>query len=194
MHGLVNRSIQNFLSDTYGQALWQEVSAAAELGFDGFEPMLSYDDALTEAVLCAAAARLDRGREGVLEDIGTYLVSHPNLQALRRLLRFGGVEFSDFLYSLEDLQARGRLAVPELDLPRLELQEHSPERFTLTCQTPHGGFGHAIVGVLRAMADDYGALVLLEHVGSNGDVEMIGIDLLDHQHAEGRRFELAAAF
>ena len=62
-----------------------------------------------------------------------------------------------------------------------------------------------MVGVLRAMADDYGALVFLEHGGSReakstpgGPVpasevgpEVVEITLLDVEFHEGRHFELA---
>ena len=192
MHGLINRSIQCFLRDTYGPRLWAEVADRAGLGVDGFEAMLPYPDALTPALLNAAARVLDRPRDGVLEDIGTYLVSHPGIPALRRLLRFGGVGFVDFLQSLDDVQGRGRLAVPDLELPQLELRDHTPGRFTLTCRSAYPGFGHVMVGVLRAMADDYGALVLLEHQGTRGEVDRIAIELLDQRFAEGRRFELLA--
>ena len=128
MHGLINRSIQCFLRDTYGDRIWVEVSDAAGLRFDGFEAMLTYEDALTGAVLSAAAQRLGRPRDGVLEDLGTYLVSHPNLEALRRLLRFGGVNFVDFLNSLEDLPEHGRLGLPDLELL------HLLQRQLLFCQ------------------------------------------------------------
>ncbi|MEZ5911530.1 MAG: heme NO-binding domain-containing protein [Paracoccaceae bacterium] len=191
MHGLINRSIQCFLRDTYGADTWLRVAGEARLAFDGFEAMLTYDDALTEEVLVAASLVLARPREAILEDIGTYLVSHPPLQSLRRLLRFGGVGFVDFLHSLDDLQGRGLLAVPDLELPQLVLRDHTPSCFTLVCRSPHKGFGHVMLGVLRAMADDYGALVLLDHQGANGDCETIQIDVLEAQFAEGRRFELA---
>ena len=192
MHGLINRSIQCFLRDTYGDRIWVEVSDAAGLGFSGFEAMLTYEDALTGAVLSAAEQRLGRPRDGVLEDLGTYLVSHPNLEALRRLLRFGGGNFVDFLHSLDDLQGRGRLAVPDLDLPQLELRDHLSGTYTLTCRSHHRGFAHVMLGVLRAMADDYGALALLEYQGAKGDVEIISITLADQQFAQGRQFDLAA--
>ena len=192
MHGLINRSVQCFLRDTYGPSLWQRVVREARLGFDNFETMLHYDDALTGAVLNAAALALDRPRETVLEDLGTYLVSHPHLEPLRRLLRFGGVSFLDFLHSLDDLQGRGHLAVPDLDLPALDLIEEGGGRFTLLCRGGPTGVGHVMVGVLRAMADDYGALVLLDHAGTEDAVEAIAIHLLDQRFAEGRRFELAA--
>lgn len=191
MHGLINRSIQCFIGDTYGPQAWSQIADAAEVGADGFEAMLTYEDPVSYAVLDAAALRLSRSRNSILEDLGTYLVSHPNTEPLRRLLRFGGVTFVEFLHSLDDLQGRGRMAVPDLDLPSLELMEHTPDRFTLQCRSRNPGLGHVIVGVLRAMADDYGALAMLDHQGMRDGVDLIAIDLLDQSFAEGRRFELA---
>lgn len=192
MHGLINRSIQVFLRHTYGEALWGRVAFEADLGFDSFEAMLAYDDDLTVRVIDAAAAALSRPRETVLEDLGTFLVSHPNLERLRRLLRFAGVDFVDFLHSLDDLPGRGRMAVPDLDLPLLELRGQGPERFLLICRAPFAGVGHVMVGLLRAMADDYGALVLLEHEGSGAAGEVISIHLLEQRFSAGRRFEPGA--
>lgn len=192
MHGLINRAIQNFLRDSYGGALWGRVARAAALDFDTFEPMLTYDPALTDRVIDAAATLLDRPREALLEDLGTYLVSHPNAEGLRRLLRFGGIGFTDFLHTVEELPGRGRLAVPDLDLPVLDLAEEGAGEFRLTCRSDMAGAGHVMVGLLRAMADDYGALVLLDHLGSGPEGEAIAIRLLAADFAEGRRFDLAA--
>ena len=192
MHGLINRALQCFLRDTYGAPLWQAVTREAGLGFDTFEPMLPYELEQTRAVVAAAARLLDRPSETVLEDLGTYLVSHPNLEALRRLLRFGGVNFQDFLHSLEDMRGRGRLAVPDLDLPVLELREDGPEHYLLTCRSPLPGAGHVVMGLLCAMADDYGALVLLDHRGPGVAGEEIAIHLPALRFAEGRRFDLSA--
>ena len=119
MHGLINRSIQCFLRDTYGENIWREIALGADLGFDSFEALLRYDVAQTEAVLRAASRTLSKSRDVVLEDVGTYLVSNPNVQALRRLLRFGGESFVDFLHSLDQLHERAKLAVPDLRLPVL---------------------------------------------------------------------------
>lgn len=191
MHGLINRSIQCFLGDTYGGDLWSTVAAAASVPPGGFEAMLRYPDATTFAVLDAATRHLDRPRDSLLEDLGTYLVSNPGFEALRRLLRFGGATFVDFLHSLDELQGRGWLAVPELDLPELDLQEEAAGRYRLLCRSPHPGYGHVMLGILRAMADDYGALVLLEITALRPGYESISIDLLETAFAEGRRFDLA---
>ncbi len=192
MHGLINRSIQCFLRDTYGGEAWAAIAAAAELGFDNFEALLSYDFAQTDAVLTAAAAHLASPRDILLEDLGVYLVSHPNVQALRRLLRFGGETFVEFLHSLDELHDRARLAVPDLQMPVLELRDHAGGAYTLLVRHDHPGFGHVMVGVLRAMADDYGALAFLEHQGRCDGVETISVELLEAAFAEGRNFTLAA--
>ena len=191
MHGLINRSIQCFLRDTYGVANWSAIARAACLGFDNFEPLLIYDTALTEAVIDAAARHLQRPRETVLEDLGTYLVSHPNLEALRRLLRFGGVSFQDFLHSMEDLPEHGRLGLPDLEVPSFTLLDQGEGQFLLHVSKLIDGVGHVAVGLLRAMADDYGALVVLDHAGVEASCEVVAVHLLDHTYAKGRRFELA---
>ena len=87
MHGLINRSIESFVTDTYGQSVWNDATLLANIGFDSFEALLPYDDKLTLHLLDAIAARLERPVESVLEDLGTYLVSHPNLERLRRETR-----------------------------------------------------------------------------------------------------------
>jgi Haem-NO-binding len=195
VHGLINRAIQGFVRDTFGMATWRRVAQEAGLGFDSFEPMLSYELGQTTAVIAAVGRILNRPTDSVLEDLGTALVSDPENDVLRRLMRFGGVTFIDFLHSLEELQGRGRMAVPDLELPTLELDDVGSNVFRLTCRSDLPGAGQVLMGLLRAMADDYGALVLLDHVGrspQSGGGEVIMIVLLDQNHAEGRRFDLAA--
>ena len=191
MHGLINRAIQCFLRDTYGHDLWDKIMRLADLGYTNFESMLVYEDQVTFQVLDLATTELRKSRAELLEDLGTYLVSHKNVEALRRLLRFAGVDFLEFLHSLDDLPDRARLAVPDLFLPQLELVEHSTAEFSLHCGTEYDGFAHVMVGVLRAMADDYGALVFMDHAGQQGGDEVIAITLLDQDFSAGRSFELA---
>ncbi len=192
IHGLINRAIQTFLCDTYGAATWRRIVQEAGLGFDSFEPMLTYKRAQTTAVMRAATRILDRSPESLLEDLGTALVSSSNTDPVRRLLRFGGVTYVDFLHSLEELHGRGRMAVPELNLPELLLDEAGSQIYRLTCTTHMPGAAHVLMGLLRAMADDYGALVLLDYEGHLEHGEAILVHLLDQNHAAARPFDLAA--
>lgn len=190
MHGLINKAVQRFVVDTYDQQVWLAVTRRAGLASSEFEAMLPYEDRVTYDLIAAISEELDLAPKVVLEDIGTYLVTHPNLEPLRRLLRFCGVSFVAFLHSLDDVQARARLAVADLELPSIELHEHAYGRFCLRCRYPHSGFGYVLMGILRTMADDYGALVVLEHAHVSPFEETIRIQLVQEAHSPGREFEL----
>lgn len=192
MHGLISKSIQCFLNDTYGENLWMRIAARAGLSRDHiFEPLLHYDDSVTEAVVVAALGELGRTRDVLFEDLGTFLASR---EALRRLLRFGGGDYLDFLLSLEELPGRGCLTLPDLDLPGLTLCDGGAGHFLLLVESAVADWTPVMAGLLRAMADDYGALVLIETVDDGQEVrDKISISLLEARYAEGRRFDLAAA-
>jgi len=192
VHGLINWSIEKFVCETYSPAEWENIAASARLGFVGFEALMTYDDQLTFDVLAAASARLKKPQEAILVDLGTFLCSHPKLEAVRRLLRFGGDTFADFLFSLDDLADRVHLALPGLEMPDIELHLNAPGNVTMRCTGAHSGFGHVMVGILQAMADDYGTLALFEHLGRDQGAEFISIQMLNADHAQGRNFDLAA--
>jgi hypothetical protein len=191
MNGLINKAIQCFLRDGWGTQAWVDAARAAGVAPRGFEPLLNYPPELSDRLLLAASQRLDRGRDCLLEDLGTYLVSHPSRAAVRRLLRFGGADFREFLQSLEDLPARARLALPDLFLPAMRLEAIGGDAFRLTIAPGISGAGAVALGLLRAMADDYGALVLLEAGPEMPDgAAVLTIRVLDADHAEGRAFTL----
>ncbi|MGL4280727.1 MAG: heme NO-binding domain-containing protein [Albidovulum sp.] len=185
MHGLVNRSFQNFLRDTYGSTVWDSVASVAELPPQGFEALLTYDDRLTEAMIGAASLRLGKPRDALLEDFGIYLAGR---EGLRRLLRFGGADFIDFLYSLEELPGRARLAVPDLILAEMTLSHAPPGRFLISFHDGHPSLGHVMCGILQAMADDFGALALIT---ATGEAQSVQIDLIEASYAVPRDFALS---
>ncbi len=192
MHGLINRAVQAFVISTYGTRRWNDIMDASGLGFTEFEAMLVYPEDQSTRMLQAVEINLERPLPEILEDVGTFLVSNPQVEALRRLLRFGGVNYVEFLHSLDDLPDRARLAVSDLRLPGLELIEQAPGQFDLLCHPGVPGYAQVLMGVLRAMADDYGALVLLDHKDGQDGTEVISITLIESEFAEGRAFDLGA--
>ncbi len=191
MFGLLLRSIQAYLRGTFGPAVWARVLRAAGQPPEGFEPMLPYDARAVGRVLAAAAQELHRPAEAILEDVGTFLVADPGHRALRRLLRFGGAGFADFLHSLEELPDRARLALPGLRLPQVILAEIGPGRVRLAVTGALPALLPVALGALRAMADDYGALVLIELEQEPG-AALLTVQLLEAAHGEGQRFALVA--
>lgn len=181
------RSLQSYIRDTFGPPVWQAVCRSAALTSETFEPMMRYDSGLADRVAAQAAEVLGRPVDAVWEDMGTYLVTNPGHEGVRRLLRFGGLSFADFLHSLEELPGRARLALPDLTLPEVDLDEIASDRFELRCLSHLKGVARVLVGMLTAMADDYGTLCLIEVEGEG----RISVRILDSFHATARPFDLA---
>ena len=192
MHGLVNKAIECFLRDTYGDRFWTDVSDDAGLDVDTFEAMLCYDDDLTYLVIDAASARLSKPADELLEDLGTYIIANDRYDPLRRLLRFSGETFEEFLLSVDELPDRTRLALPDLHLAPISVVPDGANRFEICCGPGIPGFGNVLSGVVRAMADDYGALVTLNKRAATPDgAACLHVTLHEARHSEGRRFILA---
>ncbi len=179
------------MRNTYGAELWDDTMAELDAGIDRFEPMFHYEDALVTRLVDIAARRLDKPSEGLFEDFGIYLVAHPASERVRRLLRFGGVDYEDFLASLDDLAGRARLAVPDLDLPALDLIDLGAGEYLLNLTSPLAGAAAVYLGMLRALGDDYGALVMVEHDRPANGANRLSIRLLKADFAEGRGFALS---
>lgn len=190
MHGMINRALQDFLTTTHGTEIWAEVASQAALPHAGFESMSIYDDTLTMLCFQGACQVLHQHPNALLEDIGIFLITHPPLAPLRRLLRFGGAGFVQFLHSLEELAERGRLALPDLDMPQIEVEQLDPSNFRLRAVWSLPGMGPILIGALRAMADEYGALVLMRLDGIEQGAECVRVVLLDTHFAAGRSFAL----
>jgi len=196
VHGLINTAIESFVIGQYGSEAWKQICQRARLGHDSFESMMMYEDADTLAVLDAAFVQLGRDRDSLLEDLGTWLVTSEATQPVRRLLRFGGETFPEFLHSLCELHDRARLAMPDMSVPVFSVREYTPNTFSIRAIWVLPGFGALVLGLLRAMADDFGALVVLslcETPAEDGEIAVtISVDMLDSAFAEGRDFVLGA--
>lgn len=191
MHGLVNKGLQGFLTTIYGEEVWADVARSVELPNEGFEALLKYDPSRTWDVLKAASKSLGKDIDTLLEDLGTFLVSDASTNALRRLLRFGGADFADFVQSIDELPDRSRMAIPTLTLPELTVNEIGADEYEIVVCSEFGRFGKVLTGILRAMADDYGCLSLIEWESGDDGREVVTVRLLDGMFAEGRAFALS---
>ena len=190
MLGLTVTALQHFTLDTYGHEAWRHAVKAVLGDFQKFEALLVYDDDVVFALIKELAESNNRIRKDFEEDIGNYLVSSKNMKSLRRLLRFGGATFEDFVMSLDDLNERVDLALSELNLPIVQSRQQDAGSYLLRVEDQWSGFENVIVGILRALADDYGVLVLVDVVGHSKGSDEIKVEIIERNFAKGAEFEL----
>lgn len=184
MHGLMNRAIEGFVRHAYGTACWHAVAAEIGLAEGGFQPFRPYPGALTRELTGAVARILDKPEAEVIEDAGAWLA---RVEWVRRLLRFSGSDFSDFVMSLEELPGRLRMILPDLEAPEIAVTVHGPQAFRIALAGDDGLWRALVAGTLRVMSDDYGALALIVDEGG-----AILVDVSDAEFGDGRGFDIAA--
>ena len=124
-----------------------DVAGLIGLEAGGFEGFRRYPDALTMRLIAASAGRLAKPEAELLEDFGAWLA---RTEPIRRLLRFSGADFADFILTLEELPGRVRMIVPDLEMPRIAVTAlgdaygWSPRMRALLDLFALAGFGFAL--------------------------------------------------
>lgn len=200
IHGLICKAFETFVRAVHGPAAWAAIRRDAELPADGFEAMDRYAATMVLEAFGVAGRVLDRRIPDLLESMGTWLITDPALDGVRRLFRFSGATFEDALFALDELDARARLAVPDLVLPTFRLTERGQGHHGIEARWAWPGAGAVTTGLLRALADDYGTLALIEHRGwtrdaGDGDgsaawIDTLDVRLVDARHQAPRAFAL----
>jgi hypothetical protein len=76
--------------------------------------------------------------------------------------------------------------MPQLEVPEITLHAEGGGRFRIAARWPVPGAGPLLQGALRAMADDYGALVFMELAGIEDGVETLRIEVFDADYQRGK--------
>ncbi|SIS72700.1 heme NO-binding domain-containing protein [Paracoccus saliphilus] len=151
MHWLVRKFIESFLRETYSDALWHRVCRSS--GVASYRS--SIDDLNSQDLIAMAAQMLGKPKDDLLEDLGAWSARQ---ERIRRLLRFSGRNFHDFLLNLEMLGDRVRMIAPDFLMPRIRVTEDGIDCLRVDFPSDGHEWACAMAGLIRCMADDYGAL------------------------------------
>lgn len=182
MHGLVNRTIEVFVRSTYGDEMWHKVALAAKVDPEGFLTWSPSTEAVTFAIVDTASGLLEKTNHEFLEDVGAWLA---RLEQIRRLMRFSGSTYEEFLESLREMSGRIILVFPDMVVPILSIVSVGEGEYNLTTSKTRWGLLRLLAGLLRGMADDYGALAT---ISVNDDMIVIRVALLNY--SDERSFSL----
>lgn len=182
MHGFIIRGIELFLRARHGDAVWAEVSAEAGIDRRGTMLLRTYAGGMAYGLIHAASNALQMDRDELLEDIGGWIT---RLDSVRHVMRFSGSCFEDFVLSLDDLHDRGRVVLPGLNLPRIATRVIESRHYMLRVAAEDADWYPVLAGFLRGMADDYGALAIV-----NEDEGSLHVSIADDEFSEGNTFSL----
>ena len=183
MQSLINRALEGFLRDSYGDEIWGDIALKAAIDPLAFISSNRPRSRETRRVAQCASRRLHKPLSELLEDLGGWLV---RLEPIRRLLRFSGSDYGEFVLSLNELHGRAKMILPALNIPAIRVLRQGHRWYRIDTESLPAGWGHVLSGALRGMADDYGALALIGHEAGGIDLRIALID-----HGSNRPFHLS---
>ncbi|MEZ6014638.1 MAG: heme NO-binding domain-containing protein [Planctomycetota bacterium] len=169
MYGLVNRAIEDLVCQNHGQETWERVRARAGVTGHGFVAMESYPDAITYALVGAAAEELGAPADEILEAFGEFWMKYTAEEGYGELLGIMGSTFDEFMDNLDSMHARIAATMPHL-VPPSFTREATPEGATiLHYESERKGLAPMVIGLLKGLSTRFNVKFEVEHLAPVGE-------------------------
>ena len=156
MYGLVNKAIEDLVVTNHGEATWEAIKARAGVDVDVFISNEPYPDDLTYRLVGAAAEVLATPADRVLVDFGEWWVLNTAARSYGPMMKSGGRTLGEFLVNLPNFHTRVAMIYPDLEPPRFQCTEATPNGLHLHYFTRRPGLTAFVTGLLQGLGQLYG--------------------------------------
>lgn len=174
MYGMVNRAVEEMVTQSYGDETWEAIKAEAGVNVDVFIGNEGYPDDVTYALVAAAARVLSLPPEDVLVAFGEYWVLHTARDGYSDLMAAGGRSLPEFLHNLPGFHARVSLIYPNLAPPLFRVTDETASSLHLHYYSHRPGLKPFVIGLLHGLGKMFDTAVkvnVLNDRESGGDHE-----------------------
>ena len=163
MYGMVNKAIQDLVTNNFGEDKW--IAMKEKVGFedDFFISMQSYPDQLTYDLVGAASEILEISAGDVLEAFGEYWILYTADEGYGQLLNLSGSDLKEFLGNLNMLHDRITNIMPDLEPPKFTVKEIGENKVELIYESDRDGLASMVVGLLRGLGKRFNKNCAIEH-------------------------------
>ncbi len=152
MYGLVNRAVEDLLTQRFGAQAWERVRTAAGVDVGAFVAMSPYPDELTYALVAAASAELELPAEAVLGAFGEFWILYSAEQGYGELLAMMGDDLPSFVRDLDQMHDRLRMTFPLLRPPSLWVSDVDEGSLVVHYRSERDGLLPFVEGLMRGAA------------------------------------------
>jgi hypothetical protein len=156
---MINQAVRKLVVDNHGEKAWTDICDTAGLTETDFGSLQTYPDEITYKLVGACSKVLGLPAETVLEVFGEYWTEYAKQTSFARLLRFGGRSLEEFVGNLDQMHAKIKMTLPELQPPSFRISESAPNRFRLHYYSSRPGLAPLVMGMLKGVGKMYGTTV-----------------------------------
>ena len=166
MYGLINKAIEDFVTQEFGAGSWERILEKANLDAEVFISMKTYPDEWTYKLVGAASEVLSLPADAILTAFGQHWIRFMGREGYGQLLTGCGKNLPNFLKGLDNMHAHIGLAFANAKMPSFRCTEMGPNLLQVDYYSERPGLGPMVVGLLKGIGDLFGNTVEIESAES----------------------------
>ncbi|MEM9717448.1 MAG: diguanylate cyclase [Pseudomonadota bacterium] len=181
--GLINRGLKGFVETYHDAETWRKLVSGQSAIPEDFEALADYPLEVTVRLVAEISTLRDASEADVYEDLGTFLVSTHWDARLRLVFMSCADDFVKFLQRLDVVWVALNAVDAAFPLNSWEISSTRAGAFRLSGPTLFPGFPSLCVGMLRSLADEFGAYVIIDQKPYLSHVFDFDIEVFDSGHS-----------
>ena len=166
MYGIVNKAIQELITENFGADKWAEVKNHSGVDIDFFINSEPYDDDVTFSIAQSASIVLGMPLSTVFFAFGEWWVLRTGKEKYGGLMEAGGNNLREFLVNLPLFHNRIMLIYPKLTPPEFKVSHVSDNSVNVHYYSQRQGLRDFVHGLLSGLAKMYNQPVEIELIES----------------------------
>ena len=169
MYGIVNKAIEELVTQKFGLDAWEAVKEKSGVDVDFFLSNEPYDDALTYKLAGGASEVLGITVGQVLNAFGEWWILKTGKEKYGGLMEAGGNNLKEFLVNLPLFHNRIMLIYPKLTPPEFKVSDVTDNSILVHYHSKREGLQEFVRGLLSGLAKMYQTDAVIELIQSRDD-------------------------
>lgn len=166
MYGIVNKAIQDLITEQFGEEKWEVVKEKSGVDVDYFLSNEPYNDDITYKLAGSASEVLGISVGQVLNAFGEYWVLKTGKEKYGNLMEAGGHNLKEFLVNLPLFHNRIMLMYPKLTPPEFKVSDLTANSIQVHYHSKREGLQEFVRGLLNGLAKMYQTSATVELIQS----------------------------
>jgi hypothetical protein len=169
MYGIVNKAIQELITQNFGADKWEAVKKESRVDVDYFLSNEPYDDDITYQFAGAASVVLGITTGQVLNAFGEWWILKTGKEKYGGLMEAGGNNLKEFLVNLPVFHNRIMLIYPKLTPPEFKVSNIEINSIYIHYYSKREGLQEFVRGLLSGLGKMYNVDTTIELIQSRDE-------------------------
>jgi hypothetical protein len=166
MYGMVNDAVRGLVKEAFGEESWTQIHTKAGVP-ESFEPMQSYDDAVTYGLVGAAVEVLGMEASDILHAFGVYWVEKVATVHYADLMSKTGTNFVGFVKNLDHMHQRITATFPNYSPPSFRVIDVNDQEIQVDYYSKREGLLPFVEGLFEGLSIHFEEPIVISHVADD---------------------------